>query len=403
MPVRNRRRCEHPKGWTPNRSFASRCPSRNRFVLPHVTPPGAFTLIELLCVIAIIAILAALLLPALSAAKARAQRAQCVNNLREIGLGFHAFAHEHEGKFPMQVPSAAGGAEEFTQQAHQLTGEFYFAYQFFQPLSNELVTAKILFCPSDTRTSGSRYGAVTNGNLSYFVGINADMSLPRSVLSGDRNLTNDYISPASLLELGPQASLRWTHELHRFKGNLLMADGHVEEANTLTLTLAGDPNRVADLAMPSVTTEQAGTASASHPGGAGSATGQTADHSGANGPRIREEAEVRAGAGVAIGRSPGGRSQTRSQNSGNGNQNGSSAATNIVRTNVVFKTNAAAPRVATNTATDTLAAGIIKPDHSFSPWPFWLLFVLTVLFVIYTEARRRIAARWKNTRRSRPS
>ena len=48
--------------------------------------PG-FTLIELLVVIAIIAVLIALLLPAVQAAREAARRAQCVNNLKQLGLG----------------------------------------------------------------------------------------------------------------------------------------------------------------------------------------------------------------------------------------------------------------------------------------------------------------------------
>jgi prepilin-type N-terminal cleavage/methylation domain-containing protein/prepilin-type processing-associated H-X9-DG protein len=50
-----------------------------------------FTLIELLVVIAIIAVLIALLLPAVQAAREAARRAQCVNNMKQIGLGLHNY------------------------------------------------------------------------------------------------------------------------------------------------------------------------------------------------------------------------------------------------------------------------------------------------------------------------
>ncbi len=59
-----------------------------------------FTLIELLVVIAIIAVLIALLLPAVQAAREAARRAQCVNNLKQLGLGLHNY-HQSNDKFPL--------------------------------------------------------------------------------------------------------------------------------------------------------------------------------------------------------------------------------------------------------------------------------------------------------------
>ena len=218
---------------------------------------GAFTLVEMLTVIAIIGILAALLLPTLSEAKARAKRIECMNDLRQIGVGEHLFAGDHNGKLPTSVSINDGGALEYVNLAYQSYASFYFSYEFLVPLAEDIHVPGLLVCPSDLeRYPGTNFSTINNWDLSYDVGLNSDLMNPEMVLAADRGFpTFQYSNSATLLAinppLNPYAHFYWPRNMHIYKGNLLFSDGHVEESSDAKV--ASEETAAEVLAYPSVT------------------------------------------------------------------------------------------------------------------------------------------------------
>ena len=60
----------------------------------------AFTILEFLIVTCVVFVMIALLAPFVQMTKARATKIYCANNLRQISLGLHKYARDHNNAFP---------------------------------------------------------------------------------------------------------------------------------------------------------------------------------------------------------------------------------------------------------------------------------------------------------------
>ncbi len=150
----------------------------------------------------------------------------CLNNLRRVAGAFISWAADNgTTNFPMQVASSIGvtssdlGTNEVWRQ--------------FQALAKRLGGPDPLVCPADSgRTIAPDFGSsFRNTNISYFIGVDANLSTPSAMLVGDRNIAGGILTRGNLTLLSSNNPGQWTGSLHRRYGNVGFADGSARGMN----------------------------------------------------------------------------------------------------------------------------------------------------------------------------
>ena len=210
---------------------------------------SAFNSVDCLCCLGVVFLFLCVALPGLANNRGRSQQIVCIDNLRLIGRAVQLWQADHSShETPWGSVVVEGGTGPREAQA----------YLGFRMLSNELVSPKVLVCPSDlsrisnaadnwsTSTNGGYANARYRDNAtSYTLTYHSFFTMPNSLLSSDRNLRVDSyaricsFSPLpglfSEIFMGAQPTATWTNNVHGFAGNILHTDGRVTQTSSNSL------------------------------------------------------------------------------------------------------------------------------------------------------------------------
>jgi prepilin-type N-terminal cleavage/methylation domain-containing protein/prepilin-type processing-associated H-X9-DG protein len=186
----------------------------------HMRTRRGFSLIELLVVVSIIALLLAILLPVFSGARQKGQSTLCLNNLRQLGQGWHLYADDHDDICPPGRYGNAGGGNGNPANWYEVgngmkvrprwiavMGKYVGIYAFDAPRTDfdrQDYDNKIYQCPTvpdwkDERNHGYGYNYQFLGNARLTAGKYHNFPVNRSKISsfGSTVMATDCMGTAA--------------------------------------------------------------------------------------------------------------------------------------------------------------------------------------------------------------
>lgn len=197
-------------------------------------PRKAYTLVEILVVVGIITILASLMAPSIIKTIHNGRRARCAGNLRQVGIVFTAFGHDHQDRYPQNVLAVEGGSKEDNLRVPVAEGILALSPEVFRVTANDFKLPQVLVCPA-TKLWVPSIKTIAVSNLSYCVNLYPKFGDPASVLSADASLASAWRPLSEFPRYATNVDVNFTQDRHVGRGNAVYGDGHVDNSKKLKL------------------------------------------------------------------------------------------------------------------------------------------------------------------------